>query len=459
MPMNAQQLLYYKSPVAVQNALASFQGFLLERRRYGGKYPEYCEQIRNRKRWSSEQFREHQNRTFVELIRFIHDHARFYCKKWDDFGVDPNRITGIEDIHMIPFLAKEEVRLNHENMRAQSYSSSAEMVIQTTGTTGTPLPVYCDGRSRQLNYAFFNTYLESIGIDISLRKATIGGRVIVHPDQKESPFWRYSYPTKNLFLSSYHLQDENLKLFVEKLREFDPHWIDAYPSSIFTIAEFMLKTGLSACRPQAIVTSGETLFPEQRQVVEEAFGCKIFDQYGAAEMCVFAGQCRQGKYHLRPDYALVEFIQNDKPAPPGELAEIVCTGFVNWRMPLVRYRIGDLGMLSKETCSCGLNTPIIESLQGRMDDVVVSKTGRRIGRLSPVLKGFPVKEALYIQKKEGEIILQVVRGEEFKEDTVKAIISEVKARVGSDFEVVLQIVDGIERSAGAKTKSVISLIK
>ena len=96
--------------------------------------------------------------------------------------------------------------------------------------------------------------------------------------------------------------------------------------------------------PKAIITSAETLFDYQRETIEEVFGCPIFDQYGCAEQVVFVSQCEKGNYHIHPEFGFVEFLRDDgNRAQVGEPARLICTGFTNHAMPLIRYDIGDTG--------------------------------------------------------------------------------------------------------------------
>jgi phenylacetate-CoA ligase len=98
-------------------------------------------------------------------------------------------------------------------------------------------------------------------------------------------------------------------------------------------------------------------------------------------------------------------------------------------------------------------------IQGRIDDVLLTSDGRPVGRMSPVLKGFPIRESQYIQYKAGEIELLIVPEPEFSRDRdMKQIIESVRLRLGSDCKVSVRMVDSIERGKGGKRKAVISYV-
>jgi phenylacetate-CoA ligase len=451
--------LYLHCPIFLQNILASLKGFSIEKIRHGGDYGKFIDTVLMRNRWSLDEFSSFQDSQLIRLIKHAYEYVPYYRELYNRVGITPEDINSVADIVKLPIITKEEVRANTHRFIDERFKTTDLLKIHTTGTTGTPLVIFCDKTERQWNYAFYDAYLRSVGVNVSGRRATLGGRIIVSPKQKKPPFWRYSYFQKNLLFSSYHLNEDNLPTYIDRLRRFQPEVIDAYPSSIYIIANYMIDRGIGGIRPSAVITSAETLFDEQREAIEKAFQCNVYDQYGAAEMCVFVAQCKKGYYHIRPDYAIVEFLEDERLSGADRMAEVVCTSLINRKMPLIRYRIGDLGIASNAACGCGLHTPIMKSLQGRIDDTILTKSGVPIGRLSPVLKGFPIREALYVQEKIGELIVQVVKADNYSSEDSKAILTELRKRVGDDMDLRLEFTERIEREAGQKNKAVISKLE
>jgi phenylacetate-CoA ligase len=226
---------------------------------------------------------------------------------------------------------------------------------------------------------------------------------------------------------------------------------------MWVIAELLRDSGIKVKSPRAIITSAETLYPEQRDLIESVFGAPIYDQYGAAEMCMFVGQCKSGRYHARPDYGVMEIWKDGRPAAPGETGEVLCTGFVNDAMPLIRYNIGDAASWSRDQqCDCGSSAPIVDQIVGRQDDAIVCPDGRRIGRLSPVLKGFPVREAQYVQRERGAVIVRIVKEQGYSDRDTDAIRVELRKRLGNDMEFAFEFVNSIPRGKGGKFRAVIN---
>ena len=260
-----------------------------------------------------------------------------------------------------PIIDKSDLLQSPQNFISTYYSKKSLIKINTSGTTGTPLTIYVTPDARKMNYAFFARSKRWAGIDGFEKSLTLAGRTIVPADQKQPCFWRKNLLFNNTLFSSYHLGEENFEHYVNAIRNINPVFIDSYPSSIAMIAEYMLRNNICDIRPRTIITSAETLFEHQRERIEKAFGCKLYDQYGSAEQVVFACQCEKGTYHINPEYGYVEVLnKNNEPVEAGQLGELVCTGFTNFAMPLIRYKIGDMATLTQKKCHCGRNFPVID---------------------------------------------------------------------------------------------------
>jgi len=455
------ETVYLKCPVWAQNALLSLYGYKIHKARYGGNYSGFLKKIRGNLNLDKKQLLEYQAKNLRELIQQAAHNVPYYHHLFNKNHITADSIKTLDDLQKIPILGKDPLRQDPERFINQRYHKKDLNTIYTSGTTGTPLKIYCTSETRQLNYAFYDRFLEQAGINRKGRKVTLGGRTIVPSEQMHPPFWRYSQFQKNLFFSSYHLTEGNIPHYIDKFSKFQPEYIDSYPSSLYVIAKYAAEHNINLKGIiKAITTSAETLFPEQREIIESVFGVPIFDQYGAVEMCVFVSQCKNLNYHIQMDYGIIEYLRNDgTQAKPGEEAEIICTGFINPVMPLIRYHIGDRGIFSDKPCRCGSNFPVMEKILGRMDDIILTPDGRKVGRLGPVIRGFPVKEVQYIQEKVSELIVLIVKDAGFNTFTTeRELIKELQKRVGTKIDLKFKYVDKIERSSGGKLRTLISKI-
>jgi len=456
--------LYLNSPRIIQNVLISISGYREKYRRYSGIYPQFYRSIKENSKKSSKQLEQYQIDQLKRIIYNIASEVPYYKHLFSKIRLPCQDKFCLSDMEKIPYLNKETLRNQTNDFLRTDVNKKKLITLHTSGTTGTPLDIFCTTETRQKNYAFFSRFLESVGVNPNGSRATIGSRLIVKGEQAKPPFWRYGLFQKSLFLSSYHLSDSNIGSYIEVLKKKKPSYIDAFPSSVYAIADYALRNRISLKGiTGAIITSAETLHLFQRKAIEEAFGVSVFDQYGSVEMCVFVAQCKAGKYHLNSDYSYVELI-NERGfyAAPGEEAEVVCTGFINEIMPLIRYRIGDKILLDSEEqqhCDCGSNFPVIKKVLGRDDDVIQTPDGRKIGRLSGVFRGYPVRQAQYRQYNLQEIELLIVKDNQYSEDTEKSLLNEIQKRTGPLVKVNIKYVDSIERGKGGKMRLVISEIK
>ncbi len=450
--------IYYQLPVGLQNVLISTYGLYIQKIRHGQQYRNFLRQITDHVILSKEEFQGIRWKVFSGLLADSQKYVPYYREVL--YGISVQEIKCIEDMHRLPLLEKEVLRASPKLLIDERFENKKLLVVQTTGTTGTPLKIYCDSEVRKKNYAFYSRFLQQAGINYLAKRATFGGRIVVPHFQNQPPFWRYSFFQKNILFSSYHLTKKNIPSYVNALRKFQPEYIDSYPSSLYTIAKLAQQEGITLKGiTKAITTSAETLFSEQRKAIEDVFGVKIFDQYGAAEMCVSVGQCSYGTYHLYSDYAIVEFLREDgSHAEPGEEAEIVCTGLINSVMPLIRYRIGDRAVVGDRQCSCGSPFPVVEKIIGRADDVIVTPDGKRVGRLSPVLKGFPVKEVQYRQSHHDRVEVHIVKERGYSKQTEVYVKKELIKRLGKEIVIDIVYCSAIERKAGGKLQSIVSTL-
>lgn len=458
---NLVEKLYFSCPIPVQNWLTSAYGYKLYRERYIGNHDKYLSALIQSQWYKDEDIQKLVDERFLNIVGHAIKSIPFYRDLVRTKGIDVKDVKGSQDIKKLPIITKEQIRENPRYYLAEGFSQNDLLVINTSGTSGKTLKIYVDKDSRRHSYAFFTRLKLWAGIQGWPPNVTFAGRTIVPPDVDHPPFWRRNSATNNYLFSSYHLSWPNLKYYVEMLQKIRPYFIDSYPSSIYIVAKYMKENGLNGIRPKAIITSAETLLGYQREIIEEVFQCPVYDQYGAAEQVVFVSQCEKGTYHIHPEFGIVEFLREDgSEAMPGELARLICTGFTNRAMPLIRYDIGDVGVRSDEKCQCGRHFPVVEQIVGRNDDILVTSDGRQVGRLDPVFKGLQsIKEAQIVQEDYDTIIVKVVAGKTFTDSDTHVITKELKKRLGSQVSVTVCLVDTIDRTNTGKFKAVISKVR
>ena len=445
--------IYHKLPSQFQDLALSTYGLLLRRLRYGkalhqtlasleaGKIDPFLDQ--------SERLRD---MVTVALQQTEHYAKLLGCQSLTVSEIDVNNFTSF-----FPVLEKATVKTSPSAFHSKSFSKNNTTTLSTSGTTGNPLNVLASKQAIRQNYAFFNLFLRSIGVDEFQRSATFAGRLIVPQASKAPPYWRKNYAMNTLLCSSYHLSNETIPFYIKALEDWRPAFIDSYPSAIYEIASFInankVKHGIQL---KAVVTSSETLGDYQREAIEQAFQCPVFDQYGCAEMAVMAYQQEDGRYFIPRQYSIVEVLDDDdRPVKPGESGHLVCTGLLNQAMPLIRYRMGDIVKTSKEQVEGYPHVLFLDSIEGRNDDVVITSSGSRVGRLGPVFKGVKgVSEAQIVQKTRTLLQINLIVSSEYTETTEAQIRNALKDHLGTTMQIRFEYVERVPREKNGKFKFV-----
>ncbi len=264
-------------------------------------------------------------------------------------------------------------------------------------------------------------------------------------------------------MSTYHLKEENIKYYIRKLNEFKPQLIEGYPSAIFVIAKYILDNHISLdFSPIGITTTAETLEDFQRQVIESAFGAKVYNQYASSEGAPVITECRYGNLHLNLDTGIFEFfsLESNEKARLGEMARLVVTSFLNWKTPLIRYDIGDVVYLPKSfsKCPCGIEMPYVEKIIGRQDDIVYTKEKGYIGivneRIFKHLPHVPVKKVQIIQKSFDNFIFKIVPENNYSSNYEQDILKRAREVLGN-VNIKIEYVRHLPLSKRGKFKAVV----
>jgi phenylacetate-CoA ligase len=287
---------------------------------------------------------------------------------------------------------------------------------------------------------------------------------------------------RQLYLSAYHLTADNVAAYLEAMQQHEVTYLLGYPSGLYRLARVALDRGWAAPRLKVAIGNAEPLLAHQREAIGAAFGCPVRETYGMAEIAAAASDCQAGRLHLWPEAGHVEVLDDEvdalalprplpeaveTPALPwplpggGVSGRLVATGLLNADMPLIRYETGDRATLTAGAvpCACGRGLPVLAAIEGRQDDVVITRDGRHIGRLDPVFKAdLPILEAQIIQESLDRLRVLYVPTAAYTAADGDALVRRIHDRVGADMGVALEAVDEIPRTANGKFRAVISRV-
>jgi hypothetical protein len=226
-----------------------------------------------------------------------------------------------------------------------------------------------------------------------------------------------------------------------------------------TIGRYILDENIRDIRIPLAITSGETLLASQRDTIERAFGCRVFDQYGCTELAFFAAEGACGRMHLSPDYSVLEIVDDaGNPLPPGRSGHVIGTSLINDAQILLRYRVGDVATLDPDACGCGSPLPVLRSVEGRAMNAIVLPDGHRLYRIGDVASRIPsVKQCQVVQEEIGVFTIYVVAAPGFGKAEAEQVAANFGASVGKA-NIRVEVVDRIRRGPGRKCASVISRV-
>jgi phenylacetate-CoA ligase len=457
--------VYRASPVWCQNLLLTGFATWLERERYSGRYSEYRDLLLKSEHWSRQELMAFQDERLRAIVRHAYETVPFYRERFGERKLTPDDIRTGQDLHKLPLLTKDDVRKNFAKLRSTASSAGRMRSGHTSGTTGTPLSVGYDQDTVWMTYAVFDRHYRwarlTLGRDGD-RIAVARGNVIVPLAQKKPPFWRHNRRQNQLLLSSFHMSRTNLASYFNALIRFKPVVLDGYPSTLYILAKYLLGRG-ETFPLRAAVTSSETLYDFQRQAIEQAFQCRVFDYFALAERVVFSGECdRHEGHHIAMEYGLAEVVDDDGSPLAGDTeGRLVGTSLHNLAMPLLRYVTNDRTALVAKRCSCGRELDLMADVTTKAEDVLTLSDGRLI---SPSVLTHPFKPldsihaSQIVQKAPDHVEIRLVAGADFKAALADHLVKEFKERLGNDVRIDVKLVDELEHSANGKFKWVITKV-
>jgi phenylacetate-CoA ligase len=436
--LKRRKRLYNSLPVWAQTIalnLASARNF---KAKYGGVFRGWLADLEHNERKSRDEMLHQQQVAIQHLLEYALEHVPFY--RQNKFPSD--------DLRAWPILEKSTVVAQPEKFLSNEFDARDLMQLHTSGTTGTPLAMRLSKEYHQIETAFRWRHKAWAGVPFLSSGAYISGHPIVPPNQIQPPFWRRDRKERRLLCSSYHLAPQNLPAYIDALKQYAPIFLHGYPSSLYVLARYIVEKGIDSVRPHAVFTASETLLDSQRSAIEQAFRAKVYNWYGNSEMTCNIVECTAGNLHYRTDYGVLELLAD---------GSMICTGLNNRAMPLIRYQVGDRATAKNGVCSCGCAFPLIERIEGRVEDYVRTPDGRLVGRLDHLFKdAHHVREAQIVQTKLNELVLRVVRSDGYCTDDEKIIRAEARQRLGDSMRVRFEYVNAIERTAAGKFRFIVS---
>jgi len=344
------------------------------------------------------------------------------------------------------------IRDNLESFASDRKNRLSYASDSTGGTTGRPFEFLSDNSSYRMEQAFMNHQWARVGFHPMDPRASLRGRGVTNPETGNC--WKYNPIHNELNLSIYEMSEDTLPMCVDACADFEIRFLLGYPSAISVLGRFLINNEDQRGRfPSltAVFGASENLLPGQRELIEEAFGCRLFTWYGMSERVILAGECEgSNHYHCLPQYGITELIDDEgqRITEPGVEGELVGTGFINRVMPFIRYRTGDYSSWVAGHCrQCGRPYPLLKGVRGRwIQEQMLGKRAQLVSITALNMHGRVfenVERFQFFQDTPGKAELRLLPAREFGDGDLAAMRAAFEEKISGVLDLEIKVVDAL----------------
>lgn len=355
-----------------------------------------------------------------------------------------------------PVLSKAEFSKNPDVYINETVPASQLIPNRTGGSTAEPVKFYMDRHTVEYYEAARWRGLSWWGITPGSRSVMIWGSPL-ELNQAEQKKYRFKekWLKNRIMIPAYALKPERMKDYIQTIIDYRPEYLYGYSSALYAFSSHMLETDMKLpLKLKAVVSTSETLFDFQRQTIQKAFNCPVVNEYGARDGGILAMECPKGSMHISAENAILEIVdpKTYETLPYGRSGVLLVTDLNNLSMPRLRYKLGDMAVLSGQSCACGMGLPVLEKIDGRVDDMFITMDGElvhghafnHIARSLSAVKKFQI-----IQHSPSYAVLSIIKNTDCNPDEIDTFINGARKLLpGTQIEV--KFVDDIPLTGSGK---------
>jgi len=410
--------------------------------------------LRDSEWWDLSRLQNFQEEKLRRLLNHAYEQVPYYRKVFRERNLLPKNIDP-SNLDRLPILDKDTIRNHQRDLLAVNIPGAHLIHSATSGSTGQPLEFYRTKQQEDWYWALRYRAWAWGGYELGDRYIRASWKK--RPMKKKVQHWL----TGCTYFQFAHVNDALLDQYIQHMRGARIKYAEGFPSTFYLLANYARKQGVDDIRLDSIMTSGEMLFPHYRALIESQFRARIFDNYAAGgEGLTMAAQCecRQG-YHVNMESVILEFLLNDTPAAAGEVGKIYITALDNFAFPLIRYDIEDVGRPALRPCPCGRHLALMESVEGRTADIIVTPEGYFIGvsffmALFKQVSGIQTFQIL--QEKDYQLHIRIVKTNAFPLTGVDFLRRKISEMCNNTLMMTFEFVDDIAPASSNKRRFVIS---
>jgi len=427
-------------------------------------------------RLSTDKIKEYQSKALRRTLNYAYK-VPVYNKIYKKAGFHPDDISEIDDLHKIPLMTKEELIRGFPNdIIPYNYNKNKAYVVGTSGSSGRPVSIYKDMDYIMTESISATRVLKPINMSWRKTKITNIGDFSVPTTTDEEIVKKALMGNLSNFFSFKNYQNlytgEKIRSLLKKIERFEPELLIGYTSVLLGLANLKLKGLGKKANPKYILSSGEVLDSYSRKYIEEGFNARVLNLYATTEGGTIAFECLKGNFHINSDFVHIETLdKNGEPVDENKFGSVVVTRLYTGGTPIIRYTgQDDIAVLDTDYCDCGMNTPILKSLEGRKKDAIILPDGRvfppatipmPISDASSKFKTYLLKRFQFVQKNIDNIEIRIEIDDEQRNKgvTVDKFLNEIednyKKLLGDKVKIEIKEVKKVEKPEGAESAPLI----
>jgi len=421
----------------------------LHRRGHPLRYA-HLEQLLRNQALSREEVLRKQQRVLADMIAYAAGNTAYYAEKFAPFlGRQP---IALDDL---PILRKDDVASRLDDLLARDAERGQVKIGHTGGSTGKPLAFWYDDAKHELMRAGM------------MRGFMMSGW---RPGEKILNFWgaRQDVAAGGVFgaglgdfiaaektIAAVEYSEARLHEWARFIQTWRPVLLYGYASAMSELARFILDNKMPMPRSLlGVYSTAEVLNGWQRELMQQAFSCRVFNQYGCREVPNIAWECRHGNMHVFADLVHLESVRME------DEDRFLVTSLTNRLMPFIRYDIGDSGRLLDGECACGSPFPLMEMGLCRQNDLIRTRAGKRFhpAYFNRLLYGMTqLRQYQWVQHDLDRLSLNVVATAPLSAETLATLRESLRRDVDAAMRLEVNYLDEIPRTASGKHRFVIGL--
>lgn len=419
----------------------------------GSSYTKSLSEVRKTVRLDEKSINELQKKNLENIIDFAIKNSEYY----KNLNIQVNKDSVYGTIKKFPILEKSILRENTHSILTKA--SETLVKNSTSGSSGFQTTVFVSKKEQSFYRAIQTTWWEWAGF--------VQGKPILQtgitPNRSfEKRIKDYFFRTK--YLSAFSLNAVNTQKAFIWAKEKEA-FLGGHASSLYVLAQ-IAEAQNENIKFNSAISWGDKLFDHYKTKIEQVFKCRVFETYGASEGLMIASQKDLEYMYIMSPYIYLEILDdNGNEVNDGEMGHIVVTSLIHKSMPLIRYRLGDLGIKlpkSEYPPKRELALPILRKVIGRETDIVRTPEGKKliVHSFTGIFEYFPeIRQFCVIQEKIGGIRIQYIPSESFKLEVLDAIKKQLMEQIKEPFSIDFELVEFIAPTGSGKPQIVISKLK